>query len=234
MTPTIELSDNQCSSSTSETVDNSKSITKTSDLRKMSHKSYEKQFPQFYYSATEDGWYCKICSSFSDIRITDQAFVNKAGTFGDHPSCRSNKHLSSARHQESLKNKQAYDELSKKNTNVWKLSQKASLSQAALKTTNNRYVIKCFFRVTFLLAKKHWAHTHNFDSLVDLIGRCGGKEVETHLLTTLKNANYMSPLFIAKYISIINHYIEEQLLASLRDNKYSLYNDETQDITSVE
>ena len=69
----------------------------------MSRKSYEKQFPQFYYGTTEDGWYCKICSSFSDIRITDQAFVNKAGTFGDHPSCRSNKHLSSARHQESLK-----------------------------------------------------------------------------------------------------------------------------------
>ena len=44
----------------------------------------------------------------------------------------------------------------------------------------------------------------------------------------------MSPLFIAKYISIINYYIEEPLLASLRDNKYSLYNDKTQDITSVE
>ena len=74
----------------------------------MSHKSYEKQFPQFYYSATEDGWYCKICSSFSNIRITDQAFVNKAGTFGNHPTNRSNKHLSSARHQERLRNKQAY------------------------------------------------------------------------------------------------------------------------------
>ena len=84
----------------------------------MSHKSYEKQFPQFYYSATENGWHCKICLSFSDIRITDKAFVNKADTFGDHPTCRSNKHLSSARHQESLKNKQAYDELSKKYQHV--------------------------------------------------------------------------------------------------------------------
>ena len=55
MTPTIELLDNQGSTSTSETVDNSKSITKTSNLRKMGYKSYEKQFPQFYYSVTEDG-----------------------------------------------------------------------------------------------------------------------------------------------------------------------------------
>ena len=67
-----------------------------------------------------------------------------------------------------------------------------------------------------------------------MIAECGGKEVETHLLTAPKNANYMSPLFIAKYISIINHYNEEPLLASLHANKYSLYNDETQDITSVE
>ena len=55
VTPTIELLDNQGSSSTSEAVDNSKSITKTSDIRKMGHKSYEKQFPQFYYSVTNDG-----------------------------------------------------------------------------------------------------------------------------------------------------------------------------------
>ena len=117
---------------------------------------------------------------------------------------------------------------------MWKLSQEASLSPAVLKTTNNCYVIKCFFRVTFLLVKEHWAHTHNFNFLVVLIAKCGGKEVGTHLLTAPKNANYMSPLFIAKYISIINHYIEELLLASLHTNKYSLYNDETQGITSVE
>ena len=84
----------------------------------MSHKSYKKLSPQFYYSATENCWYCKICLSFSDIRITDKTFINKADTFGDHPTCRSNKHLSSARHQESLKNRQAYDELSKKYQHV--------------------------------------------------------------------------------------------------------------------
>ena len=117
---------------------------------------------------------------------------------------------------------------------MWKLLQEASLLQAALKITNNCYIIKCFFRVTFLLVKKHWTHTHNFVYLVDLIAKCGGKEVETHLLNIPKNTNYMSPLFIAKYISIVNHYTEEPLLASLHINKYSLYNDETQDITSVE
>ena len=113
----------------------------------------------------------------------------------------------------------------------------ASLLQAALKTTNNCYFIKCFFRVTFLLAKKHWAYkyTHNSDSLDNLIAKCGGKKLETNLLTAPNNSNYVSPLSIAKYISIINHCIDKVLLlASLCTNKYSLYNDNTQDINSIE
>ena len=44
----------------------------------------------------------------------------------------------------------------------------------------------------------------------------------------------MSPLFIAKHISIIKHSIEELLLTSFCTNKYCLSNNETQDITSVE
>ena len=111
MTPNIELLDNQGSSSTSETVDNSKSITKTSDLHKMSNKSYEKQFPQLYYSAMEDGWYCKICSSFSDIRITDQVFeIRRVLLAIIQPADQTNiYHLLGTK--KASKNKQAYDEL---------------------------------------------------------------------------------------------------------------------------
>ena len=76
---------------------------------------------------------------------TDLLFINKAGTFGDHPTCRTEKHLTSDRHLESLKNKQAYGELAKRNTNVWKMIKDHSLSQAVTKTSNNRCVIKCFF-----------------------------------------------------------------------------------------
>ena len=38
-----------------------------------------------------------------------------------------------------------------------------------------------------------WPHTRNSDSLVDLIAKCGGKEVHYHLLTAPKNANYICP-----------------------------------------
>ena len=97
MTPTIELSDNQGSSSTSETV----------------------------------------------------------GTFGNHPSHRSNKHLSSSRHQESLKNKLMMN--FEKNTNMYKLLQKASLPQAALKTNNY-----CVFETIQIQWKDLQAFHQNF------------------------------------------------------------------------
>ena len=62
---------------------------------------------------------------------------------------------------------------------------------------------------------------HNFNTLVDLIAKCGGKQVHYQLLTAPKNANYMPHLYIGKYISIINCYFEEPLLTSLPTNKYA-------------
>ena len=108
------------------------------------------------------------------------------------------------------------------------------MAQAVTKTTNNRFVTKCFFKVTFLLVKNHWAHTHNFKSLVELIADCGSEEIKLHLLTAANNATYMSPQFISKYIAIMNDYIRTPLLTSLRSSKFAFYNDETQDVTSTE
>ena len=72
-----------------------------------------------------------------------------------------------------------------------------------------------------------------FDNLVELIAKCGGNKVYHHLPTAPKNEKYMSPLLIAKDISIINHYFEEPLLTSLHMYKHALYNDETQEITFI-
>ena len=50
-----------------------------------------------------------------------------------------------------------------------------------------------FFWITFLLVRKHWTHTHNFDSSVDLIKNCGGKEGHHHQVKAPKKVNCMSP-----------------------------------------
>ena len=103
-----------------------------------------------------------------------------------------------------------------RHTNIWKLLQEASLSQEVQKTSINRFVIKCFFRVTHLLIIQKWAHTSNFKNVVELIADFGGDEVKTHLLNAPGNVMYLSPLYISKYIDIMNSYIKELLLASLR------------------
>ena len=147
---------------------------------------------------------------------------------------RANKHLDSEDHSELLKNKQAYSQMREKCTNIWKLFQEASLSQEVQKTSTNRFVIKCFFGVTHLLIIQKWALTSNFKNVVELIADCGGDEVKTHLLNAPGNAMYLLPLYISKYIDIMNSYIKELLLTPLRSGKFALYNDETQDITSTE
>ena len=117
---------------------------------------------------------------------------------------------------------------------MWKLFQESSLSQSVKKLSTNCFTIKSFFHITHLLIKKNWAHTRNFKDIVELIADCGGKEVRRHLLNAPKNANYMSPQYIAKYIGIMNRYLEVPTLTSFRQNKFAMYNNETRDITFVE
>ena len=62
---------------------------------------------------------------------------------------------------------------------------------------------------------RNWSHTCNFKELVELISKCGSKELKTHLLTAAGNANYRSPEYISKYISIMNDYIKNPLIKSL-------------------
>ena len=67
-----------------------------------------------------------------------------------------------------------------------------------------------------------------------MIGNCGGSEIKTHLISSPKNALYTSPLYISKFIDIIDKYIKLPLLALLRENYYMFITDETTNITSME
>ena len=61
--------------------------------------------------------------------------------------------------------------------------------------------------MTWVLISKNWAHTHNFQTLAELVSECGGKELQTHLLTFSKNASYMSQGYLQKYIKIMDYYL---------------------------
>ena len=81
-------------------------------------------------------------------------FVNKAGTFGDHPTCNANRHLQMRYHKDAVSNKLAFYNLSKRQTDVWKLIQKAALSKEVSVAGTNQFVIKSFFYIYMTVDKE--------------------------------------------------------------------------------
>ena len=84
-----------------------KRTTKPKNFRLKSTEKYEILFPNFYYSASKNGWICKICSSFATEK-GDQAFVKRPGNIGDNPIERFSNHLKTKRRKEAMKNKLTY------------------------------------------------------------------------------------------------------------------------------
>ena len=85
----------------------------------LSKNTDELLLPDFYYSNIEKGWYCKICSSFAQSISGPTSFVNKVSDFGDHPNRTASRNLSFSRHQNGIKNKQAFKELSLRRTKAF-------------------------------------------------------------------------------------------------------------------
>ena len=110
---------------------------KGKDIRIKSTSRYETLFPDFYFSSAENGWLCKTCNSFAHGPAGNRAFIDKPGNVGDHPTERFTDHLKSKRHLISVKNKQGYIEMSKRNTNVWQLATDAVLSNASSLRSKN-------------------------------------------------------------------------------------------------
>ena len=192
----------------------------------------ERSHLQFYFNSCENGWYCKICSTFASLIMTATPFVNKAGTFVDHPTCNANRNLQVQHHKDAISNKLAFDNLSKQQTDVWKLLQEAALSTEIPMAATNHFAIKSFFQITWLLVKKNWAHSHNFKSIVELVAACSREEIKKHLLHAPQNANYMSLEYISKYIQIMDDHVKLPLLASLwSSGSFTFFIDETLDVT---
>ena len=170
-----------------------------SDLQKTSTESYERIFPDFFYSASQQGWLCKTCTSFA-AGTGSQAFVEKPGSLGEHPTARFTEHCQSTRHETAMKNKSAYSEMAKHDTNVWHLMCDHYLSSVSQKCSKNRFVLKSFFRILHVMIKKNWAYTHNFRDIVELISICGGNEISSHLLTSPRNVTYLSQNMLGKWL----------------------------------
>ena len=176
---------------------------------------------------------CKICTSFATGQ-GDRAFIERPGNIGDHPTERFTNHLKTKRHKDALSNRTAYLEMCNCGTDVWKLAREASLASTATKINCNRFVIKSFFGIVHSMIIKNWVYTHNFNDVVDLISQCGSKEISSHLIMAPKNVTYMSPEYISKYVTIMAEFVKKPLHSTMKNNEFTFYSDETQDITLIE
>lgn len=131
-------------------------------------------------------------------------------------------------------NKLAFNELCNNHSNVYKLLIDASLNNEIATTNQNRFVIKCFFQVVHFTVIENWGYTQNSKDVIELISNCSGNELKSHLLSSPKNALLKSPVYVSKFIGLIDDYLKLPLLASLRDKRFAFTTDETTDITSIE
>ena len=135
-------------------------------LKNQEHRqisNYETLFPDFYYSSSQNGWFCKICPNFYP-GSGFQPFIKKAGWFDDHPSQRVELHLGSERHQKAVQNMQflqSMQVLQNRHTSVHNILVEANLA-SEIKKTNNRFMLKVIFQILHFLALKNWAYTHRF------------------------------------------------------------------------
>ena len=110
--------------------------------------------------------------------------------------------------QENLENKQCFKEMSSRNANVWQMAFNASLQSSETKHQNDPFILKRFFKTTFLMIRKNWGHSHHFRDIVELVADCEAKEIFLHLLTAPKNAKYLSSLYVSKCIETMSNYMK--------------------------
>ena len=132
-----------------------------------------------------------------------------------------------------MKNKQFYNKISQRNTNIWQLATNAGLANASNSQMKDRLIIKSFFRIPSLMVRKICADNHNFKDVVELVAECPGREIQTHLLTA-PNATYLSPQYISSMIQVMSDYVKQPLHNILKTFNFSFYSDETTKITSTE
>ena len=107
---------------------------------------------------------------FMETQVIELLLTNKR-KLGDHHSARFSDHLNCNRHKLSIK-KQFFKEMSNRSDNIWQMAFNASLQSGETKPQNNRFILKCFFKIRFLMIRKNWAHSHNFTDVVEPVVDC--------------------------------------------------------------
>ena len=178
-------------------------------------------------------WFCFICKAMAPSSSINRSWIDRGVTLGKTPGRAFKRHFKSSFHEDCVKKRTLLDKASSKGKekSIITMMKNICMTNEELTTTRNQAFVKVCFRVV-----NHIVHSvfpnKSFESLVELIASCGSEQVKKHLLTCAQNAKYTSSTMFTKYLEIINKYIEEPLLHSLRNSQlFTLSHDDTTDIT---
>lgn len=119
-----------------------------------SQQKWENLYPCYFYSASKQGWLCKICSENSTHG--DEFWRSQAVKMGEHPGRLFSGHLNSDKHKNALKRQQESKQLLKKGSIYQRIHTGVHTQNLKIRQ-QNRTVIKKFLKTTYFVARKKWA-----------------------------------------------------------------------------
>lgn len=98
--------------------------------------------------------------------------------------------------------------------------------------TTEQALIK-LLKTTMFMVKKHWAHTNNYKEVVRFIGNDLTEKILGEYLSLSdnhRNATYLTPNTVCKFLKVISEWILEKTLQEVRSfDHYTVLMDESTD-----
>ena len=181
-----------------------------------------------FYSASKQGWLCKIYGEYS---IHGDAFWRtEAVKMGEHPGRLFSGHIKSGKHSNALKRQQETKQLLKQGS-IYKQLHTGVHTQAVKTKRRNRAVIKKFLKTTYFVACKKWAVRENFSDIIHFLKGLGDEDIFYHLQQASSRASYISTTSTDEFLKCLSDHLENGFLDRLTAaSEFSLMADETTDI----
>ena len=185
---------------------------------------YSENNPGAYFDFSKCGWFCRICQSFSVTK--GRPWVGKAVNLGDHPARIFKRHFESRNHRECVKKQKLLEKPS-----VHRLIIEGSLEAKERSIKENRDYIKSLFLIVKYQVSNNLAND-KFESLINLIAMAGSDQIKKYIQNSGKNATYRSDATFQNVLTVLNRYLENKVLEKVRTSHFTLFHDETTDISN--
>ena len=191
----------------------------------------EEGFFTSYYSAAEEGWFCKTCQEYSHNGYENwKTFPRKYDT---HLGVFFREHENSKKHKDAVANKKEVKAILSKG-NVLKQLQLAMEAGTNAEWKLNRNIVKKLIKTVYFLSRKKWAVKQNFEELKKLINFIAFEledlDLSAHILSAPKNAPYCTTNSVEEFLKLIGEFLHDQNVTDLQlSGDFTLLADESTD-----